>query len=331
MRRPRSGADSIAGEVASEQEHAEITKRGHAPLPALRRRVLLTGLVLLALAVLLTALVAVPGSRSVTQRADDGWYRLMIDLRWPPFVHFSKLVSTLFGTAIDWPIRALVTLLIVVRRRWLALTSWALTVLVSELCIGTIKSFIDRPQPPGSLIATSGASYPSGHAIASAVTAIGIVMALTTGRRRLRWMITAAIIAAAVALSRTYLLAHWLSDVIGGSLIGAGLALTIPEALEVARDRTSRPAIPERPPDSPNRSTAPDDRAGGLTQQSRAPGPATGAGLSCGYRAATAPRPTKTCASRVWTAMRPTRPASTPPFAITSSNASPMPSRIDAG
>jgi hypothetical protein len=161
MRRPRSGAESITGAIASREGHAETTKRGHAPLPVLRRRVLLTGLVLLALAVLLTALVAVPGSRSVTQRADDGWYRLMIDLRWPPFVHFSKLLSALFGTAIDWPLRALVTLLIVARRRWLALTAWALTVLVSELCIGTIKSLIDRPRPPGSLIATSGASYPS--------------------------------------------------------------------------------------------------------------------------------------------------------------------------
>ena len=61
-----------------------------------------------------------------------------------------------------------------------------------------------RLEPTSALIATSGASYPSGHAIASAVTAIGIVMALTTGRRRLRWMIAAASIATAVALSRTY-------------------------------------------------------------------------------------------------------------------------------
>ena len=259
MRRPRSDADSIRGQVASREGHDETTGPVHTPLPVLRRRVLLTGLVLLALAVLLTTLVAVPGSRSVTQRADDGWYRLMLDLRWPPFVDFSKLLSTLFGTAIDWPIRALVTLLIILRRRWLALAAWALTVLASELCIGLIKGSIDRPRPPESLIATSGASYPSGHAIASAVTAIGIVMALTTGRRRLWWMITAVSIAAAVALSRTYLSAHWLSDVIGGALIGAGLALTIPETLEVARDHTSRPTIPARPPDSPHRSGAPND------------------------------------------------------------------------
>jgi membrane-associated phospholipid phosphatase len=207
-----------------------------ASLPLLRRRVLVVGVVLLLLAVALTVVVAVSGPGSALQRADDGWYRLMVRHRYRGGVDVSKLLSTLFGTAIDWPVRLLVTALLVVRRRWLALTAWAVTVVVSELCIGPIKHLVDRPRPPGSLISTSGASYPSGHAIASAVTAIGIVMALTTGRRRLHWMLVAVLLAAAVALSRTYLSAHWLSDVLGGSLIGAGLALTIPEAFEVARD-----------------------------------------------------------------------------------------------
>jgi membrane-associated phospholipid phosphatase len=209
-------------------------------LPALRRRVMLTGLVLLCLGALLTATIAAASTRSVAQQVDDWWYRLMIDIQWPPLVDFAKGLSKLFGTAIDWPIRVAVTLAIVLRRHWLALAAWVLTIAVSELCIGSIKSLIARPRPPGSLIATSASSYPSGHAIASAVTAIGIVMAITTGRRRLRWMIAAVLVAAAVALSRTYLSAHWLSDVAGGSLIGAGLALTIPEAFELARDRRSR-------------------------------------------------------------------------------------------
>ena len=199
-------------------------------LPALRRRVMLTGVVLLGLGALLTATIAVPSTRSGVQRVDDWWYRLMIDSQWQPLVDIAKTLSKLFGTAIDWPIRAAVTLVIVLRRHWIALCAWVLTIAVSELCIGSIKSLIARPRPPGSLIATSASSYPSGHAIASAVTAIGIVMAITTGRRRLRWMIAAVIVAAAVALSRTYLSAHWLSDVVGGSLIGAGLALTIPES-----------------------------------------------------------------------------------------------------
>ena len=142
-----------------------------------------------------------------------------------------------FSTVVLWPVRVAVTLVIALRRRWLALGSWGCAVLLSELAIGPVKALLDRPRPPGSLIATSAASYPSGHAIASAVTAIGVVMALTSGRRRLHWMVGAVCIAAAVALSRTYLSAHWLSDVVGGSLLGAGLALAVPEAFEVVRDR----------------------------------------------------------------------------------------------
>jgi len=137
-------------------------------------------------------------------------------------------------------VRVAVTLLIALRRHWLALAAWLVTVTVSEMCIGPIKALLDRPRPPGSLIGISGASYPSRHAIASAVTAIGIVMALTTGRRCLRWMIAATLIAGAVALSRTYLSAYWLTDVLGGSLIGAGLAPTIPEAFELTRDHRAQ-------------------------------------------------------------------------------------------
>ena len=211
----------------------------HAPvaLPALRRRVLVAGLVLLVLGVLVTALVAVTSTRSAVQAVDDGWYRLMVEHRWAPVVTLSDVLSTAFSAAVGWPVRILVTVVIAVRRHWLALAAWASTVLLSELLIGPTKVLVDRPRPSGSLIATSGLSYPSGHAIASAVTAIGVVMALTSGRRRLYWMVVAAALAALVALSRTYLSAHWLSDVVGGSLLGAGFALAVPEAFEVARDR----------------------------------------------------------------------------------------------
>jgi membrane-associated phospholipid phosphatase len=143
----------------------------------------------------------------------------------------SLVFSVMCQAAVLWPVRLLITVLVVARRGRLALTSWLLTIAVSELCIGPLKALVDRPRPPGSLIATTGDSYPSGHAIAAAVTAIGIVMAVTSGRRRVRWMIAAVSLATAVALSRPYLGAHWLSDVLGGLLIGTGLALGIPEAL----------------------------------------------------------------------------------------------------
>lgn len=214
----------------------------------LRRRVLVAGLVLLALAVALTVAVAIPESRRGLQTVDDWFRELMVSWRWGPAVRVSAWLSTGFGAPVGWGLRAVATVVIALRRRWLALAAWGVTVLAGELCTGPVKALVDRPRPPGALIETSAAAYPSGHAIASAITAIGVVMALTSGRRRLHWMIGAVVLAAAVALSRTYLSAHWLTDVLGGSLIGAGLALAIPEGAEVARDRRAHRARLRNPP-----------------------------------------------------------------------------------
>ena len=206
-----------------------------------RRVVLVAGLALLAIAVVLTGLVAAAGTPPVVQDLDDRWYRLMVAVRWPPFVAVSTWLSVLFGALIDWSLRVAATLLIMLRRRWLALGGWVTTLLLSEISIRLVKTAVDRPRPPGSMIATSGASFPSGHAVAAAVTAIGIVMALIPESHRRRWMAVAVVVAALVALSRTYLSAHWLFDVLGGSLIGAGLALAVPEVV-AAYARMSRRA-----------------------------------------------------------------------------------------
>jgi membrane-associated phospholipid phosphatase len=211
-----------------------LRHRGPEPLPVLRRRMLVAGLVLLVLGAALTVVVA---TSDVMQPLDDRFRELMVSARWGPLVAVCKALSIGFGTAVLWPVRVAVTVVIALRRRWAMLLAWVLTVLLSELLIGPVKAVVNRPRPPDPLVVTSGASYPSGHAIASAVTLIGVVMALTTGRRRLHWMVGAVLVAAAVALSRTYLSAHWLTDVIGGSLLGAGVALGVPEAVEVVRDR----------------------------------------------------------------------------------------------
>jgi len=225
----------------------DLGGHGPEPLPVLRRRLLIAGVVLLVLGFVLTLVIAVPGGLAAVQRVDDEFRELMVSLRWGPLVSVAKALSVVFSTVVLWPVRVVVTLAIAFRRHWLALSSWVSTVILSELAIGPVKALVDRPRPPGALLETSGASYPSGHAIASAVTAIGVVMALTSGRRRLHWMVTAVCIAAVVALSRTYLSAHWLSDVVGGSLLGAGFAFAVPEAFEVVRDRRRVRAGPAGP------------------------------------------------------------------------------------
>ena len=201
-----------------------------------RRRVLRASLLMLAAAALLTVLVT--AAPDVPQIVDDRFAELMRDLRWQPAVRGLEAISLLGATAVSWSLRAAAVLGMLLRRRYLQLTAFVGAVITSELCIGPLKALIDRPRPPGALVSTTHASYPSGHAIAISVTAVGLVVALLPpGRRRLRWEIGATVICFFAALSRTYLSAHWLTDVIGGTLIGGGLALLWPAVLEEWRAR----------------------------------------------------------------------------------------------
>ena len=90
----------------------------------------------------------------------------------------------------------------------------------------TAKVFFHRGRPPEGLVETVGFSFPSGHAVAGAATAVALVLALLpAGRKRRRWESARSAFAFVMASSRVYLQAHWFSDVVAGVLLGAGVAL----------------------------------------------------------------------------------------------------------
>jgi membrane-associated phospholipid phosphatase len=209
-----------------------------------RRGLLISG-ALLAGAVVVGLLVTLPATGPAVQDADDAVWRLAGAVRNEPTTAVAVALSWLGGTWVNWPLRAAAILLLAWRRHWLRLAAFALAVLTSEILIGTIKAAVDRPRPPGSLIETSGAAFPSGHAIATAVTAVGLVLVLAPpGPDRWRWEVRAVEFTAVMALSRVYLHAHWLTDTIAGALLGAGLALGWPALLMALRSRRDTAARP---------------------------------------------------------------------------------------
>ena len=190
-----------------------------------RQAALLTAGVVAVTAVVF-ALVADHGTLARIQRLDDAWLRLMISGRTPPLTAIAKVFNVLGLVYVTLPVRIALAGFLALRRRWWHLAAFAAAIVLSEVLIGPLKGIYDRTRPPGSLVATTNASFPSGHAIAASVTVIAAVIALVPpGRRRALWGAAAVAFSIVMGLSRAYLAAHWLSDATAGILLGTSCAL----------------------------------------------------------------------------------------------------------
>jgi len=128
-------------------------------------------------------------------------------------------------------------LLYLLGRRWAALYF----VLASALSAGLVqllKTLVDRARPEDILVHVDPGSFPSGH-VANAAT-VAVALALVFQRAWL-WVVAVAWIVL-MALSRTYLGAHWVSDTVGGAVLGAAVAVLV-WALLATRIHPLPPAV----------------------------------------------------------------------------------------
>jgi undecaprenyl-diphosphatase len=204
------------------------------PLPGLERPALVAApgrdAVLCAVVVALTAgvfaAVGDHGTLTSIQRLDDAWLRLMISGQTSPLTAIAKVFNILGLVYVTVPARIAVAGFLALRRRWWHLTAFTAAVVLSEVLIGVLKGVYERARPPESLVVTTGASFPSGHAVAASATVVAAVIALVPpGRRRAWWALAAVAFSILMGLSRAYLGAHWLSDAIAGILLGISCAV----------------------------------------------------------------------------------------------------------
>jgi undecaprenyl-diphosphatase len=204
------------------------------PAPAKREEHLLLAspgrdIAVTAVTVVLTAAVfaavASQGVLAHIQHVDNAWLQLMDTHRSAPVTALAKVLNFLGLVSVTLPVRIVIAGYLALRRRWWHLAAFVTAIVMSEALIGTLKGIYDRARPPGSLVATSGASFPSGHSIAATVTVVAAVIALVPPGRRVWWGVGAVAFSALMALSRAYLAAHWLSDAIAGVLLGTSCAL----------------------------------------------------------------------------------------------------------
>ena len=111
----------------------------------------------------------------------------------------------------------------------------ALLVLISVAGGAGVSSLLklgfDRPRPDlvAHLVEVQTLSFPSGHAMVSAVTylTLGALLAQVQGRRRLKAYIlgVAVVLTLLIGISRIYLGVHWPTDVVAGWCAGTAWAI----------------------------------------------------------------------------------------------------------
>ena len=138
----------------------------------------------------------------------------------------AEVVTGLGALSVTGGAILLVALVLLARRRvvdgLVLLSGMGLTILV----VNVVRDYEDRTRPLGPLVDIGTASsYPSGHAayaVAFVAIAVAVSRALPGFVSRAALITVAFVLAAAIALSRVYLRAHYLSDVLGG--LGTGMA-----------------------------------------------------------------------------------------------------------
>ena len=204
--------------------------------------------VAVALTTCIFAAIGDHGTLASIQRLDDAWLRTMISGRAAPLTAVAKVFNVLGLVYVTLPLRIAIAGFLALRRWWWHLAAFAAATAVSEILIGLLKGIYNRPRPPGSLVVTSGASFPSGHAVAASVTVVAAVIALVpAGRRRAWWGAGAVMFSILMALSRAYLGAHWLSDAFAGILLGTSCALVTALVVGQIQRAPRRHASAEQP------------------------------------------------------------------------------------
>lgn len=141
----------------------------------------------------------------------------------PVWLDVMRAVTTTGSTTVLWPATAILTGVLLARRRIREAGFVAAGMIVTLSVRLLLVTLIARPRPADRLAAASGWSFPSGHTTASATFAL--ILALVC--RRLWVSIVVAAWAATVGLSRVALVVHWPSDVLGAWLLVLALVPAI--------------------------------------------------------------------------------------------------------
>ncbi len=195
----------------------------------------------------------------------DGWG--------PPWLETAALdLTALGGLSVLGLFGFIVVLFLILQRKRLSALLLVLGLAGGVALSEGLKAIFERDRPPEAwrAVETLNASFPSGHALLSAVfyLSIGVMLTRAFPKRRFKAYVlgVALLLTLIVGLTRVYLAAHWATDVLAGWSVGAAWAMALwlvayavqrrqavhtggphDEAAPVDEEEVEDPDPPERP------------------------------------------------------------------------------------
>lgn len=209
-----------------------------------RRRLLVTGLVLVLAFAVFGWLISFNVNHPFAQGMDDAWRRLVGSGPGPETAlvpMFFQELGQILGAVLF--IVVIPGLLFIVRRWRSAL--FVLASMVGSTVVAQVgKNLVNRPRPAadpseglyGPLFTVDHGSFPSGHCVTMGFIIIAVAALIPTARRWI-WWIAGVLLAVGMVWQRTLINAHWLSDTVAGLAAGMGITLILWWAFSSLLDR----------------------------------------------------------------------------------------------
>jgi undecaprenyl-diphosphatase len=182
--------------------------------------------------------------------ADSATLRWFLDHRTPSATHLATALSTMFAPLWVAVAAFLVAVGLVRRDRRLDRGARVVgAVAIAGALAEVFKLAVNRLRPPavdqvGS--PEAAASFPSGHVTGTAALLLATALTVTASRAaRTTAIATASLLTVAVAVSRLYLGAHWLTDVIASITVAVAAVIAAPVVVDAVL-AALRPHLPLR-------------------------------------------------------------------------------------
>ncbi len=171
-------------------------------------------------------------------------YHLLQSLRTPAMDRVMIVATELGDVQVLLPVILVALAWFLIRRLWMTAGYWLAAIGIAEVLANVLKLALHRQRPGTFYSGAEQFSFPSGHTTMSAVV-YGFLAFLLCRQARpalRRWVIfiTSTLIGL-IALSRIYLGAHWLSDVLGGLSFGVAWVAAFAIAYEYQSHDQLRP------------------------------------------------------------------------------------------